>query len=53
MSKVYIVEYQRWEEHYISGVFTTEELAQKYIDDLPDYINRINFDIIEQELIGV
>ena len=55
--KVYIVEYQRWDEHYICGVFTTRELAQKHIDDA-DIVSgyyghkRLNYTIIEEELIG-
>ena len=54
--KVYIVQYQRWDEHYICGVFTTKELAEEYIEDIISVsiygATRLNYEIVEEEVIG-
>ena len=34
--RVYILHYQKWEDQYIVGVFTTQELAEKYLKDLEE-----------------
>ena len=50
--KVFVLVYQKWEDTQIVGVFTTFELAQKRIDDCSKIYNRLNFEIIEEDLIG-
>ena len=53
--KVYVLQYQRWEDNYIVGVFATEELAVKYLDELSQEkgygFNRLNYTITEDTLI--
>ena len=56
--KVYVLQYQRWEDQYIVGVFTTQELAEKYLDELKESstkksgFNYSNYTIISETLIG-
>jgi hypothetical protein len=56
--KVYILHYQKWEDQYIVGVFTTCALAEKYLKDLEESstkksgFNRANYAIITETLIG-
>ena len=56
--RVYILHYQKWEDQYIVGVFTTQELAEKYLDELEESstkksgFNRANYAIISETLIG-
>lgn len=55
-TKVYALQYTRWDDHYLLGIFTTRELAEKYMVDIIKSggigENPSNYYITEEELIG-
>lgn len=54
--KVYVLQFQKWEDHYIVGIFTTRELAEKYLKELAESarkgFNICNYDITEEVVIS-
>lgn len=52
--KVYVLEYQKWEDHYIVGIFTSLELAENHLQGLKESrsFNLRNYTITEETLIS-
>ena len=55
--KVYALQYTRWDDHYLLGIFTTRELAEKYMVDIIESGDKLGFNpsnyyITEEDLVG-